>query len=84
MSALDDARAALDYSFGHLDGSGTTNECIGLPLDAAARAVLALAEEQRTANLIALLASEGAWNAVGHANQRELTMRITQRLGLPA
>jgi hypothetical protein len=82
MDALKDARGFLNYQWGALSGSGTDAECIGVPIDAAARALLALAEEQRTANLIALLASEGAWDMIGRARRDTLAAEIIARLGL--
>lgn len=41
-----------------------------------------LADEQRTANLIALLASDGAWTQIGFARKDDITDLILVRLGL--
>lgn len=42
-----------------------------------------VAYEQHTGNLIALLASEGAWRQLGSDHQGFLKAQIAERLGLP-
>jgi len=74
-TSLERARLLVDMQWNNDEGE--------LPSDAAASALLALAEEQRTANLIAVLAlPAGIKNkAVSDAKSRML-IEVVERLGL--
>ncbi len=82
LDHLDEARRGLEYGWGHLDGSGTDAACIGLPIDSAARALLALAEEQRTANLIALVNSDVWHKPLSGQKRAAIIDEVLDRLGI--